>query len=140
VDRGRALSFLDLGTRRGWVISTTPRPLYPGKTRYPLYRRLGGPQGRSGRVLKNLAPTGIRSPDRSARSQSLYRLSYPAHHQEVPSCIYSNWYTQSVYASCLLAGSGWKSSTPILLAASRHNPMPYSNCCIYRIVPPDDKQ
>jgi hypothetical protein len=26
---------------------------------------------------KNLAPTGIRSPDRPARSQSLYRLSYP---------------------------------------------------------------
>jgi hypothetical protein len=28
---------------------------------------------------KNLAPTGISSPDRPARSQSLYRLSYPAH-------------------------------------------------------------
>jgi hypothetical protein len=28
---------------------------------------------------ENLAPTGIRSPDRPARSQSLYRLSYPAH-------------------------------------------------------------
>jgi hypothetical protein len=30
-------------------------------------------------VCENLAPTGIRSPDRPARSQSLYRLSYPAH-------------------------------------------------------------
>jgi hypothetical protein len=28
-----------------------PAALPPGKTRYPLYRRLGGPQGRSGRVL-----------------------------------------------------------------------------------------
>jgi hypothetical protein len=28
VDRGIALSFHDLGTRRGWVVSTTPRPLY----------------------------------------------------------------------------------------------------------------
>jgi len=28
------------------VINATLRPLYPpGKTRYPLYRRLGGPQG-----------------------------------------------------------------------------------------------
>jgi len=27
---------------------------------------------------ENLAPTGIRSPDRPARGQSLYRLSYPA--------------------------------------------------------------
>jgi len=28
---------------------------------------------------ENLAPTGIRSPDRPARSQSVYRLRYPAH-------------------------------------------------------------
>jgi hypothetical protein len=26
---------------------------------------------------ENLTPTGIRSPDRSARSESLYRLRYP---------------------------------------------------------------
>jgi hypothetical protein len=26
--RGIALLFLDLGARRGWVVSTTPRPLY----------------------------------------------------------------------------------------------------------------
>ena len=50
--------------------------LRPGKTRYPLYSRLGGPQGRSGRMRKNLATTGIRSPDRQSRSESLYRLSY----------------------------------------------------------------
>ena len=28
-------------------------------------------------AAENLAPTGIRSPDRPARSESLYRLSYP---------------------------------------------------------------
>jgi hypothetical protein len=28
---------------------------------------------------ENLAPTGIRSPERPARSQSLYRLRYPEH-------------------------------------------------------------
>jgi hypothetical protein len=27
-----------------------PTALPPGKTRYPMYRRLGGPQGQSGRV------------------------------------------------------------------------------------------
>jgi hypothetical protein len=37
-----------------------------GKTRYPLYRRLGGPQGRSGQVRKISLPTGIRSPNRPA--------------------------------------------------------------------------
>ena len=62
--------------RGGW---SAPRPgrFIPGKTRYPLYRRLGGPQGRSGWVRKNSPPTGIRSLDRPARSESLYRLSYP---------------------------------------------------------------
>jgi hypothetical protein len=42
---------LDLGTIRRWVVSFTPRPLYPqGKSpRYSLDRRLGGPQSRSGR-------------------------------------------------------------------------------------------
>ena len=40
--------------------------LPPGKTRCPFYRRLGGPLGRSGGA-ENLVPTGIRSPDRSAR-------------------------------------------------------------------------
>jgi hypothetical protein len=41
--------------------------------------RLGGPQGRSGRVRKISPPTGIWSPDCPARNQSLYRLSYLAH-------------------------------------------------------------
>ena len=49
-----------------------PAALLPGKTQYPLYRRLGGPQGRSVRVRKISPPTGIRSPGRPARSESLY--------------------------------------------------------------------
>ena len=51
--------------------------LPPGNTLYPLYRSIGGPQRRSVRVQKIFARTGIRSPNRSARSESLYRLSYP---------------------------------------------------------------
>jgi hypothetical protein len=56
------------------VVSFTP---LPGKSpRYPFYRRLGGPQNRSGRYreVKFFYPTGTRTP---ARSQPLYRLSYP---------------------------------------------------------------
>ena len=45
-----------------------PAALLPVKARYPLYRRLSGPQGRFGRVWKNLAPNGIRSRDLPARS------------------------------------------------------------------------
>jgi hypothetical protein len=33
--------------------------LPPGKTRYPFYRRLGGPQGHSGQVWKILPPMGF---------------------------------------------------------------------------------
>jgi hypothetical protein len=51
--------------------------LPPGKTRHPFDRRMGRPQGRSGRVRKISPPTGIRSPDRPARSESLYRPRYP---------------------------------------------------------------
>ena len=36
-----------------------PAALHPGKTRYPLYKRLGGPQGRSGRVRKILPLPGF---------------------------------------------------------------------------------
>ena len=35
------------------------RSLPPGKTRYPLYRRLVGPQGRSGQVRKISPPSGL---------------------------------------------------------------------------------
>ena len=53
----------------------------PGKTRCPLYRRLGGPQGRSGRVRKISLPppTGIRPPDCPACSESLYRWAILVH-------------------------------------------------------------
>jgi hypothetical protein len=36
-----------------------PAALPPGMTRYPLYRRLDGPQGRSGRVRKISPPPGF---------------------------------------------------------------------------------
>jgi len=45
-----------------------PAALPPGKNRLKLYRRLGEPQGRSRQVRKISSPTGIRSPDRPARS------------------------------------------------------------------------
>ena len=59
-----------------WLVNATPRRLYPpGNTRYSLYRRLGGPRDRYGRVRKISPPTCIRSRDRSASNESLQRLS-----------------------------------------------------------------
>ena len=43
-----------------WSVACPGCTLPLEKTRYPFYRRLGGPQGQSGRV-ENLVPTGIRS-------------------------------------------------------------------------------
>ena len=79
--RGIALPFLDHGTRRGWGVSVTPWPLFtPGKDPVPIVQEAGWAPGPVWTGAENLAPTGIRSPDRPARSQSLYRLRYPVHH------------------------------------------------------------
>jgi hypothetical protein len=61
------------------VVSTTPRPLYPREI--PGTHCTGGWVGpRAGLdVCEKSRPHGIPSPDRPARSQSLHRLSYPAH-------------------------------------------------------------
>ena len=78
VGRGIALLFHDRGTRRGWVFSNTPRPHFtPGKEPVPILQKAGwatGPVWMGGRSR----PHGYSIPDRPARNQSLYRLSYPA--------------------------------------------------------------
>jgi hypothetical protein len=55
--RNIALLFRDHGTRSGEESASRPgRFLSPVKTRYPLFWRLIGPQGRSGQVRKFLPP------------------------------------------------------------------------------------
>ena len=62
------------------MVSSMPRLYFtPGRTRYPLYRRLGGSQGRSGTGGKS-HPTGIRSPDRPARSSVTILTELPSPH------------------------------------------------------------
>jgi hypothetical protein len=79
VGRVIALLFHDHGTRRGWVVSSIPRPYFtPGKDPVPIVQETGWARGLVWTGGKS-RPTGIRSPDRPARSHSLYRLSYPAH-------------------------------------------------------------
>ena len=78
--RGITLLFNDHGTRRGWGVSVTPRPLFtPGKDPVPIVQKAGWARGPIWTGAENLAPTGIRSPGRSVRSQSLYQLRYPVH-------------------------------------------------------------
>jgi hypothetical protein len=57
-----------------------PRPLStPEKNPVPIVQEAGWAPGPVWKSAENLAASGIRSPDRPARSKSLYRLSYPAH-------------------------------------------------------------
>jgi hypothetical protein len=71
-------SFFNLGARWEWAVNVTPRPLYSRETNpVPIVQEAGWTQNRSGRVRKISPKTGIRFPDRPARSESLYRLSYP---------------------------------------------------------------
>jgi len=79
VGRGIALLFHDRGTRRGSVVSSTPRPHFtPGKDPIPILQEAGwapGPVWMGGKSR----PRRDSIPDRPARSQSLYQLSYRAH-------------------------------------------------------------
>jgi len=59
--RGIALLFHDRGSRRGWVVSSTPRLRFtPGKDPVPIIQEAGWALDRSGRA-ENLVPTTIRS-------------------------------------------------------------------------------
>jgi len=81
---GIALPFLDHSTKRGWGVSITPRPIFtPGKDPVPVVQKAGWATGPVWTGAENLAPTGIRSPDRPAHRQSLYQLHYPAHNKNI---------------------------------------------------------
>jgi hypothetical protein len=63
-----------MGGQRHAPAALTPRPRERTGTHC---REAGWAPGYVWTGAENLAPTGIRSPDRLSRSQSLYRLSYP---------------------------------------------------------------
>ena len=75
--RGIALLFFNLGARLGgW---STPRlgRFTSGKGPVPIVLKAGWAPGSVWTGAENIVPTGIRSPDRPARNESPYRLSYP---------------------------------------------------------------
>jgi len=79
VGRGIALLFHNRGTRMGWVVSSTPWLHFtPRKEPVRILQEAGwapGPVWTGGK--SRLHQDSI--PEHPARSQSLYRLSYPAH-------------------------------------------------------------
>ena len=110
------------------------QPLFtPGIDPVPIVQEAGWAPGPVWTGVENLAPTGIRSPDRRACSQSLYWLCYPAHKPT-----YNITYTKltvTVYLKikylclracvCVCVGGGRQSCstyTALFSAASSQNP------------------
>ena len=59
----------------GWSAPSSGR-FTPGKHPAPIVQEAGWASGPAWTGTENLAPTGSRSPERPARSESLHRLSY----------------------------------------------------------------
>ena len=114
--RGIALLFLYHGTRRGQ--GHAPAALYPqGKIRYPVYRRLGGPQGLSegsaSRPGRSLPPGKTRHPlyrrlcGSQGRSGQVRKIS-PPHRDLIPRTVqpvasrYTESATQLQRSECFL--------------------------------------
>ena len=69
-------SFSNLGTRwSGWS-TPSPRPFYPREDLVPIVQEAGCAPGQVWKGAENLPHTGIRSPDRPARSQLLSSSRY----------------------------------------------------------------
>jgi hypothetical protein len=69
--------FSNFGARWGWLVNRTPRPLCPRE--WPRTRCIGGwvaPSAGQDR-WGNFVATEVRSPDRPALTESLFRLRYP---------------------------------------------------------------
>jgi hypothetical protein len=59
-------------------VNAMPWPLYPRDIdRLPTVQEAGWAPGAVWTGAENVVPTGIRSPDRPALNESLYRFSYP---------------------------------------------------------------
>ena len=59
------------------MVNATPQPPYPReRDPVPIVQEAGWAPGPEWTGAENLSPTEIRSPDRPARYESLYRLSY----------------------------------------------------------------
>jgi hypothetical protein len=107
----RCIALLFLQPRGRWGGWSTPRPgrFTLGKeTRYPLYRRLGGPQGRSGRVQKISPPPGFdhRTVQSVASRYAVWAIPVPPSVcviSEISAC----WSLTSVTSPCCHNSPSW---------------------------------
>jgi len=112
VGRGIALLFHDHGTRRGWVVSSTPRPHFtPGKDSVPILQEAEWAPRAGLEGAENLVPTGIRS-----------RTVQPVVSR------YTNWATRPTDMCDI-----WPKYTPLSVQQPyRHLDIPrYTNCSFH---------
>jgi hypothetical protein len=83
----------------GGVVNTTPSPLYPRERTGTLCIEVGWVPRAVWTGTENLAPTRIRSPDRPARSESLYRLNCPC-----PICVCRSLVFYAVFVNSYMWG------------------------------------
>jgi hypothetical protein len=118
----------------GW---STPRPycLTPGKYTKLIAQEVGWAPGSVWTGAEDVAATGIRYPDRPARSESLYRLSYPCTWEKISINYYAILFyvilwTENTYllnrCPCHWGSAALQWSRPVLAANITQSPM--SNC------------
>ena len=138
-----------------WSAACPGRTLPPGKTRYLFYRRLGGPQGQSGRA-ENLVPTGIRS--RTVQPVVIpAELPGPRNTQggwsnSVGKCRWNKMHyflliyfkNKLLHVSTRLAAHHQENQLCINSSLYSQQPLnithDYTNCCLYRADSLDDEQ
>jgi hypothetical protein len=64
----------------GGLLTPRPRFFFPGIDPVPIGYEAGWAPGPFWKGAENLNPTEIRSPDRPARSELLYRVCYPGYY------------------------------------------------------------
>ena len=107
----RCSSTLSLTSSLDGIGLSTPRPgrLTPGKEPLPIIQDAGWAPGLVWTGAENLALTGVRSPDRPARSESLYRLNYPG--------------SPSKWVSFLILQSHWSNLPPNNNSSTHNSPL-----------------
>jgi hypothetical protein len=103
-------------------LSVTLRSLStPRKDTVPIVQEAGWAPGPVWTGTENFAHTGTRSPDRPARSQSLYRLSHPAHVHKCKYLTFTFVYTRqplacrSLHVTSIYILFGWPKYQPVLV-------------------------
>jgi hypothetical protein len=121
------------GTRRGWGVSVTPRPLFtPGKDPVPIVQKAGKVPGPVFTGAENLAPPGFDPRTVQPVAQSLCRLRYPAHLMRILTApkhvLYQSWHCAILLCLSLISSCNDNASTSKVEWLTESDFKPYIIC------------